>query len=218
MFFKISDYIYAYSNVEREAQTFLGSSAKKKLWGKHGNQPNLTKSINLCENDLVAPMVIASFKKIPRSFQARCHGTAGTAHLWRFCVMIGELSKEKCLSKRRKQMLKVKSFFYHLESFEKENGFWKWLKWKRNKMIMIPIMCLLYRSSTEKWIEWNSNHRPLPRLKHLHSAPTQHKWNPVQHSIDHHCLCLSCWGVLELRGHASLKDLPSFIKMKTVNG
>lgn len=82
-------------------------------------------------------------------------------------------------------------------------------------MIMIPIMCLLYRSSKEKWIEWNSNHPPLPRLKHLHSAPTQHKWNPVQHSIDHHCPCLSCCGVLELKD-VSLKDLPSFIKMKTL--
>ena len=29
MLVKISDYIYAYSNVEREGHTFLGSSAKK---------------------------------------------------------------------------------------------------------------------------------------------------------------------------------------------
>ena len=72
------------------------------------------------------------------------------------------------------------------------------------------------RSSKEKWIVWNSNHRPLPRLKHLHSAPMQHKWSPIQHSIDHHSPCLSCCGVLELRGHASLKDLPSFIKIKTL--
>ena len=92
---------------------------QKKLWAKHGNQPNFTKCIHLCESDLVAPMVIASFKKIPRSFQARCHGTAGTADLWRFCVMIGEFSKEKCLSKRRKQMLKSKVCYHHLVSFEK---------------------------------------------------------------------------------------------------
>ena len=74
---------------------------------------------------------------------------------------------------------------------------------------MIRIRGLQQKCSDE------TKYRPLPRLKHLHSAPTQHKWNPVQHSIDHHCPCLSCWaGVLELRDVSS-KDLPSLNKTLT---